>query len=275
MIVAVANQKGGVGKTTVTLALAGVAAQRGLDVLVIDADPQANATDALALPDFDPDAQPTIYDMLDSAARGNVLQAVTGTRWERVHLVAGDIQAARFDEFSKMGAEQRLRRALDDPRLLTNDRNSGTYDLVLIDCPRALGALTAGALTASHKPLIVAEPTRDSLSGVAMVQETIEHVREAYNPALLPASIVLNRVGRTKARRARVDELRALVPGDTILGEAMGEWGCVADVTEIGHLLRDDYSGVRPGSPAERELRAHGIVSGWLDALLAPAAVPA
>ena len=162
-IVAIANQKGGVGKTTLTLAIASEVARRGGRALIVDADPQANATDTIAGDDFDADDAPTLYDVFVSGEDGAAAGAIRSMTWPGVDLVPGDIQVARYDEHSGIGSEQRLRTALT---------GIDGYDITLIDCPRALGALTSAALTAAHQVLVVAEPTKDSLKGVGMLMET-------------------------------------------------------------------------------------------------------
>jgi chromosome partitioning protein len=225
--VAIANQKGGVGKTTLTLALAAAAAQRSLSVLVVDADPQANATDTL-VPDFDPETAPTLYDALDGGGRGAAEGAVVGTQWERVSLVPGDLQSAKYDEWG-IAAEQRLRIALEGV--------DGSYDFVFVDCPRALGALTAAAMVYAGNVLVVAEPTKDSLRGVSLVLDTADAVTQAYRPDLRTVGVSVNRVGRTKARSVRAEQLRESL-GDLVWEPGLPEWSAIARVTETGEQLQ-------------------------------------
>lgn len=249
MIISIANQKGGVGKTTVTLALAAEAARRGHRVLVVDADPQANATDTIALQTFDPDSMPTLYDALDALSPGSALNAVHGTVWERVWIVPGDIQCARQDEFG-IAAEQRLRIALEGCR--------DDYSVVLIDCPRALGALTTAALTASDKVAIVAEPTKDSLKGVGLVLATIKVVKDNYNADLVTAGVLLNRVGRTANRKMRGDQLRDTLAG-AVHDDELREWASVARITEMAEIL--------PLVGDSREATAGRVVAAWAQTL--------
>jgi chromosome partitioning protein len=252
-IVAIANQKGGVGKTTLTLALASEAARRGGRSLVIDADPQANATDTIVGEDFDPDEEPTLYDVFAAGDDGGAVGAIRKTIWPGVDLLPGDIQCARYDEFSGIGAEQRLRIALNGVE---------GYDLILIDCPRALGAITSAALTAAGKVLVVAEPTKDSLKGVGMLLETTEAVRKHYNPSLLLAGVVLNRLGRTKARSVRADQLREAL-ADQVWEPALPEWSAIARITEAGDRLPVT------GADSDRAAQAGRIISIYTDRLLA------
>ena len=246
-IVAVANQKGGVGKTTLTLALAAETARRGRRALVIDADPQANATDTIAGDDFDADDDLTLYDVFDADARGGAAGAVRPTVWPGVDLVPGDIQCAHYDEHSGIGAEQRLRTVL---------AGIDGYDLILIDCPRALGAITSAALTAADQVLVVAEPTKDSLKGVGMLLDTVDKVRRHYNQDLAVAGVVLNRLGRTKARSLRAEQLRDALT-DQVWEPALPEWSAIAphhrDRRPVaGHRLR--HRPRLPGRPDRQRL---------------------
>jgi len=251
-IVAVANQKGGVGKTTLTLAIASEVGRRGGRSLIVDADPQANATDTIAGEDFDPDDAPTLYDVLVSGEEGAADSAIRSTIWPGVDLVAGDIQVARYDEFSGIGAEQRLRIAL---------AGVTGYDLVLIDCPRALGAITSAALTAAGQVLVIAEPTKDSLKGVGMLMETTEAIRKHYNPALTVAGVVLNRFGRTRARSVRADQLREALAGQ-VWEPPLPEWSAIARISEAGDRLPV------VGPDTDRAAQAGRIISGYTDRLL-------
>lgn len=252
-IVAVANQKGGVGKTTVSLACVSEAARRGLRALLVDNDPQANATDTIAGADFDPDDVPTLYDVFAAGESGAAAGAIIPSVWAGVDLLPGDLQCARYDEYSGMAAEQRLKTALAG---VTDD-----YDLVVIDCPRALGALTSAALTVATQLLIVAEPTKDSLKGVVMVLDTAETVREHYNPQLAVAGIIINRMGRTKARSMRADQLRESLAGQ-VWEPALPEWSVVARISETAQQLPIT------GGPMDRGVVAAGIIAGYVDRLL-------
>ncbi len=257
-IVAVANQKGGVGKTTLTLAIASEVARRGGRALVVDADPQANATDTIAGEDFDADDVPTLYNAFVSGAEGAAAGAVRPTIWPGVDLVPGDIQVARYDEHSGIGSEQRLRTVL---------ANVDGYDITLIDCPRALGAITTAALTAAHQVLVVAEPTKDSLRGVGMLMGTAAAVRKHYNPQLVVAGIVLNRLGRTKARSIRADQLREALDGQ-VWEPPLPEWSAIAGISDAGDRLPV------VGPETDRAAQAGRIISTYTDRLLASTTRP-
>ncbi|MSW85822.1 MAG: AAA family ATPase, partial [Actinobacteria bacterium] len=144
--IAVLSLKGGVGKSTVTLGLAGAAWHRGLKVLVIDSDPQANTTSAL---DPGPFAF-TLNDVLADGRPGIAAEAVVPSGWgSSVHLIASE-RALSHREMKGAASPTALRNSLDG----VSDR----YDLVLIDCPPALGELTRNALAAADAALVVTEP---------------------------------------------------------------------------------------------------------------------
>jgi chromosome partitioning protein len=173
--IAVLSQKGGTGKTTTVRTLRDVFGQLGLDVLVVDIDPQANLSDYL---DVDPEASPTIGDVL--TGRATAAEAVhDGIVPANLHLAEAELTLG-----GKMGRELSLRKALAD---LVDE-----YDIVLIDCPPALGLLTVNALVASTHALISAEAQYFALQGVEQALEVVELARETLNPDLDWLGVVLN-----------------------------------------------------------------------------------
>jgi chromosome partitioning protein len=173
--IAVLSQKGGTGKTTAVRTLRDVFGQLGLDVLVVDLDPQANLSDYL---DVDPEASPTIGDVL--TGRAAAAEAVhDGIVPANLHLAEAELTLG-----GKMGRELSLRKALAD---LVDE-----YDIVLIDCPPALGLLTVNALVASTHALISAEAQYFALQGVEQALEVVELARETLNPDLDWLGVVLN-----------------------------------------------------------------------------------
>lgn len=203
-IIAVANQKGGVGKTAVTLGIASAASSAGLRTLVIDMDPQGNSTTGLGVVDV----ELTINDVLYADESGVALDAVAPTSWPGVSLVPANLSLAQRDADQQLGSEMRLRKALDTPDL------SAKFDLVLIDCQPSVGKLVSNALIAATGVLIVTEPSIDASAGVANILNTIDTVREHYNPGLQVLGIVLNKV----PPRSREADYRAAE-----LSEALGE----------------------------------------------------
>jgi chromosome partitioning protein len=173
--IAVLSQKGGTGKTTAVRTLTDVFRRIGLETLAVDLDPQGNLSDYF---DIDPDASPTIAEVLAGGAPAS----------DAVHdgLIPAHLQLAEAELAlgGKMGRELTLRRALRD---LGN-----TYDVILVDCPPALGLLTVNALVAADHALISAEAQYFALQGVEQALEVIELARESLNPALDVVGVVLN-----------------------------------------------------------------------------------
>lgn len=196
---AIANQKGGVGKTTVTLSAAGELGRTGQRVLVIDSDPAEGSTITLAPPDFDAEQQPTLYDVYDSRQSGVAADAIIETGWDNVWLLPGDYQVGAFEQRER-GSEQRMRTAL---------KGVTDFDIVLIDCPGSMGPLTDAAMVAADAVIIVTEPGRLAQRTVGAVKDAIKEIQAYYNPGLYLAGVILNnRTGRTAASNVRADQLR-------------------------------------------------------------------
>jgi chromosome partitioning protein len=173
--VAVLSQKGGTGKTTTVRTLTDVFRRAGLEVLAVDLDPQGNLSDYFDIP---ADAEPTIGDVLVGSAKAkdaivdDVLPA--NLTLAEAELVLG----------GKMGRELTLKRAIRDVKR--------PYDLVLIDCPPALGLLTVNALVAADHALLSAEAQYFALQGVEQALEVMELARDGLNPDLNWLGVVLN-----------------------------------------------------------------------------------
>jgi chromosome partitioning protein len=206
--ISVLSLKGGVGKTSVVLGLAAAAGSRGLATLVIDLDPQGNATSVLCA------RRPrlTVADVL--AAPGDGLDGVPArSTWSlspgRVDVLAGSPDAIRFDAWTGATFRPRLARAL---------KGLEGYDLVLIDCPPSLGALTREALAASDLGLVVTTPSYFGAQGVQRAVDEIAEIRRTANPGLRFGGIVLNRV-RTPAEEHtyRAKELNEIYGRKTVL----------------------------------------------------------
>ena len=173
--IAVLSQKGGTGKTTTVRTLTDVFRRIGLSVLAVDLDPQGNLSDYL---DVDPDAEPTIGDVLSGRAKAR--EAVHGG------IIPANLGLAESELAlgGKMGRELTLRKAL---REVASD-----YDIVLIDCPPSLGLLTVNALVASDYALLSAEAQYFAMQGVEQALEVIELARDSLNPDLQWLGVVLN-----------------------------------------------------------------------------------
>jgi chromosome partitioning protein len=214
---AVVNQKGGVGKTTVCLVLGVAAARRGSRVLLVDLDPQASATTVLGADDED---RLTVADVMLDPSAYSLGDAVARTGWG----------------LDLAPAEPALRAA--DTALLTPHEavlpwqleTVADYDLVLLDCPPNLGALTLDALTAASRALVVTEPSFLALQAREELLDTLWYVTAEYNPSLELAGVVLNRVEATADHKRGVAELEVAfgsqvwephIPKRAVLQDAM------------------------------------------------------
>jgi chromosome partitioning protein len=217
-IAAMLNQKGGVGKTTVTLGLASAAAAAGDRVLVVDLDPQGSSTWVLG---HDPleDQESTADIMGPDRARLNILMSQWG-------LEVDVVPASPRLQDHEAGKPKRLRRAL---RQVADD-----YDAVLIDCPPSLGNLTMNALIAADLALIVVEPAALGLRGIGAVADAIDEVWNSHNSDLELAGVIVNKVPAiSNEADRRYDELARIVgrktiwqpsiPQRVIVNQAIGE----------------------------------------------------
>jgi chromosome partitioning protein len=207
LVVATLSLKGGVGKTTVALGLAGAAQTHGVRTLVVDLDPQANATVAL-------DAaatSATVADVLDDPTTAVVRSAIAPSGWgEGVDVLVGAEQTERHNRPDPGAAQlNRLSRALD--RIRNGAGPDEPYRLVVVDCPPSLGQLTRSALAAAQRAVLVTDPTMFAVSGVQRAFDAIQTERERGNPDLQPLGVVINRVRpRNSEHEFRMAELREL-----------------------------------------------------------------
>ena len=214
-VIAVANQKGGVGKTSTTINLADAWGRAGHRTLVIDADPQANATSILDV-ELDPIESRTLLDVLAAVATGQAgpgaLAAAihpASPAWNGIDVIPAQRELASREADSAAGREFLLRTSMDGA--------IDDYDVALIDCPPSLGALTLSAPTAATHVLIITEPRASSVDGVAELTTTISTVQRYYNPGLTPAGILINRWRSDRLDRAVWrEELRAIYSSDVI-----------------------------------------------------------
>lgn len=257
-IIAVCNQKGGVGKTTVVTSLAEVLSMMmGQRVLVVDADPQRNTTSALGVlePEF------TLNDVLfGDPANNNKIEAgvaadaiiLPGEAWlpreERgdvfppIHLIASERLLASRERDTMIASERRLKQALKGA--------VDNYDVVLIDCPPSLSLLTVNALTAATHVLLVTEPRVSSVEGLTEIVTTIGEVQENLNDDLEVIGVVINKVRKGRADQQKWIErvhrdyqdmvLSPEIPDREQYAKAQAEARPLASFGSVGRQIRLD-----------------------------------
>jgi chromosome partitioning protein len=209
-VFAIANQKGGVGKTTTAVNLAACVAEAGYRTLLVDMDPQCNATLGLGRPK---DLDPSVYEVLagDAPARA----AIVATDVEGLSLIPAspDLAAASVELPRLPGSENRLRDALAGVR--------PAFDFVLLDCPPSLGPLTVGALVAADRVIVPVQTEYFALEGLAGLLDTLKLVQRELNPRLTVAGMILTmHDGRTRLARDVEREVREHFPAlvfDTVI----------------------------------------------------------
>jgi chromosome partitioning protein len=212
-ILTVANQKGGVGKTTTTVNLAAALSMGGLKVVVIDLDPQGNASTALGVEHQD---NAGIYEVLmGDSTMSQVIQKVNG--FPSLECVSSNTSLAQAEiELVPMVArEMRLKEAIEE--LVTDRATTGeTIDYIFIDCPPSLGLLTINAFTAAKEVLIPIQCEYYSLEGLSQLLKTFELVKKRLNPTLKLSTLVLTMFNNTNLANDVANEIRKHYPNELI-----------------------------------------------------------
>ncbi|RYV51817.1 ParA family protein [Pengzhenrongella frigida] len=215
-ILTVANQKGGVGKTTTAVNLAAALAQSGLNVLVIDNDPQGNASTALGVDHRS--GTPSIYEVLVDGAplAGAVVQCPDIPRLWCVPATI-DLSGAEIELVSLVSRETRLRQALDTYLADRVAQGLERIDYVFVDCPPSLGLLTVNAFVVAREVLIPIQCEYYALEGLSQLLKTIELIRSHLNPDLYVSTILLTMFdARTNLAQQVVSEVRTHFPDKTL-----------------------------------------------------------
>lgn len=227
LVLSISSLKGGVGKTSVTLGLASAAQSRGIPTLVVDMDPQADASTGLDVPISTP---LDIADVLAAPKSKLAREAMVPSGWtdkgsSRLDVIPGSPRAAEFDRPSL--SERYLKRLRD-----ALDRVSDVYRLVIIDCPPSLNGLTRTAWTASNRVLVVTEPGLFSVAAADRALRASDELRKRTAKDLQPLGIALNRVRPSSREHSfRINELKDMfgplvinppLPERTVLQQAQG-----------------------------------------------------
>ncbi len=202
-IIAVANQKGGVGKTTTSVNASACLAEKGKRTLVIDTDPQGNTTSGLGIDKNK--VKYSIYDVLINSTP--IKDAITPTKWKNLDICASNIQLSGA-EIELVGMERREFRLKDALSGLEN-----SYDFVLIDCPPSLSLITLNALAAANTILIPIQCDYYALEGLSQLTSTIKQVRRSINPQLdIEGALLTMFDSRTNLSIEVVEEVKRVLP---------------------------------------------------------------
>lgn len=243
----VSNQKGGVGKTTSTVNLAAALVSHGARVLVIDLDPQGNASTALGVP-HSADV-PSVYDVLiDEFPLADIIQASPESPKllcapSTIHLAGAEIELV-----SQVAREHRLRSALDEYLASAEEH----VDVVLIDCPPSLGLLTINAFAAAQQVLIPIQCEYYALEGLSQLLGSVQMIQKHLNPKLNVSTILLTMYdGRTKLAQQVADEVRSHFPNE-VLNSVIPRSVRVSEAPSFGQTVIA-YDGGSAGAVAYKE----------------------
>ncbi|KQO99359.1 ParA family protein [Leifsonia sp. Leaf264] len=253
-VIALCNQKGGVGKTTTTISLGAALAEDGRRVLAVDFDPQGALSAGLGVPTHD---VTTIYDLLLSRSK-DPLEAIQKTGVPGLDVIPAniDLSAAEVHLVNEVAREQILAGVLR--------RLSADYDVILIDCQPSLGLLTVNALTAAHGVLIPLECEFFALRGVALLIETIDKVRDRLNPAIQLDGILATMYDSRTLHSREVLERVVDAFGDKVLETVIGRTVKFPDASVAGSPITQfapEHAAAHAYRQLARELVFRGAVA--------------
>nr|WP_308221580.1 ParA family protein [Microbacterium invictum] len=246
-VITISNQKGGVGKTTTTVNVASALASLGARVLVIDLDPQGNASTALGVPHSA--EVPSVYDVLiDEFPLADIIQ----TSPESPNLLCAPstihLAGAEIELVSQVAREHRLKTALEDYLDSTEER----LDFVLIDCPPSLGLLTINAFTAAQELMIPIQCEYYALEGLSQLLGSVRMIQKHLNPSFHLSTIVLTMYdGRTRLAQQVAEEVRTHF-GNEVLDTVIPRSVRVSEAPSFGQTVIA-YDGQSAGAIAYRE----------------------
>ena len=199
-IISVINQKGGVGKTTTVINLAAGLSMKGKKILVIDLDPQGNATTGLGLSNTN-NSETTIYNVLNG--NKNISDVIQHTNFENLNLITSNVDLSGL-EIETAGDSRRAFKLKDELGLILNDSRA-LYDYIIIDCPPSLSLLTIMALVASDALVVPLQTEFFALEGLTQLMKTIERIKSNLNPSLEIRGIILTMFDKRNKLSSQVE----------------------------------------------------------------------
>lgn len=242
-IVSVLNQKGGVGKTTTTINVAAFLAMAGKSVLIVDADPQGNATSGLGIEKNALNS--TLCDVLLSGIDVNSVTQKTDYKNLYVLPTNARLASVEIDISGEVNREQKLKKALSS--------QIGKYDYIFIDCPPALGLLTINALAASSKVIIPVQAEYYALEGLSQLLQVMQQVQKSFNPSLELLGVVVTMFDKRNALSQQVYDEVGKHFGDKLFNSVIPRNVRLAEAPSYGQPI-GEYDKWSKGAKAYKKL---------------------